>query len=356
MDGLDRWGWDDAWAARFAAVAGDGNVPARVVIEHRELYVIRGPHGEGTAEVSGRFRHHAAGRGDYPAVGDWVAVRPPPADGPAVIDAVLPRTNRLSRTAPGDASEEQVLAANLDVLFLVASLNRDLNPRRLERLLTAAALPRCQSVLVLTKSDLCDDPAAVAADLAVSLGVPAHPVGALTGDGLDALAPYLAGDRTVALLGSSGVGKSTLLNRLLGEELLATGPIRADDDRGRHTTTHRELVRLPGGGLLLDSPGIREFALWADGSDVDGAFADIAALAAGCAFGDCTHSHEPNCAVRRALDDGSLDAGRFESYQKLQREQAYQEARTDERAARDRKDQERRIHRIYKKIQARKPR
>jgi len=351
---MKLWGWNEDWARCFTNHAEAGSLPGRVSVEHRGLYHYHGPHGEGVASVSGRLRHLATGRADFPAVGDWVALRvsaDPGADtGPAVIEAVLERTNKLSRKSAGESGEEQLLAANLDVLFLVSSLNLDLNLSRLERFLAAAALPGCQPVLLLTKSDLCDSPAAAALDLRARLGdVPVHAVSALTGDGLGALAPYLSGGRTAAMLGSSGVGKSTLLNRLLGLDRQEVNPVRADDDRGRHTTTRRELVALPTGGLLIDSPGIRELQLWAEGADVDAAFDDVARLAEGCPFTDCSHVHEPNCAVLRALAEGRLDQARYDNFQKLRRELAYEEARTDSRAARERKEQERRSHRIYQK-------
>jgi ribosome biogenesis GTPase len=350
LEALKRWGWNDDWAGRFTNHAEAGCVPGRVSVEHRGLYHYNGPHGEGVAAVSGRLRHLAVGRADFPAVGDWVALRFSADAGPAVIEAVLERTNKLSRKSAGESGEEQLLAANLDVLFLVTSLNLDLNPSRLERFLAAAALPACQPVLLLTKSDLCDAPAAAALDLRARLGdVPIHAVSALTGDGLDALAPYLNDRRTAAMLGSSGVGKSTLLNRLLGLDRQEVRPVRADDDRGRHTTTRRELVALPSGGLLIDSPGIRELQLWAEGADVGAAFDDVARLAEGCPFSDCSHVHEPRCAVLRALAEGRLDQARYDSFLKLRRELAYEEARTDGRAARERKEQERRIHRIYQK-------
>lgn len=355
MEALERWGWDATWDERFADHAALGCVPGRIGAEHRGLYHYHGPGGEGTASVSGRLRHQALGRVDFPAVGDWVALRGPFDAGSAVIEAVLARTNKLSRKAPGDDAQEQLLAANLDVLFLITSLNLDLNPRRIERFLAAAALPGCRHVLVLTKSDLCDAPGEIAEGLRARLGgVPVHAVSALAGDGLDTLATYLPRGRTGAMLGTSGVGKSTLLNRLVGAERQEVRPIR-EDDRGRHTTTHRELVELPSGGLLIDSPGIRELQLWADGSDVDAAFEDVSQLATGCPFADCTHTHEPRCAVRRAVAEGLLDEARYGSYLKLRKELEHEEARTDGRLARERREKERRLHREYEKHKRRKP-
>jgi ribosome biogenesis GTPase len=267
-----------------------------------------------------------------------------------VIEAVLDRNNKLSRKSAGESGEEQLLAANLDVLFLVTSLNLDLNPSRLERFLAATALPACQPVLLLTKSDLCDSPDTAVSDLRARLGdVAVHAVSALTGDGLDELTPYLSGMKTAAMLGSSGVGKSTLLNRLLGIARQEVNSVRAEDDRGRHTTTRRELVALPSGGLLIDSPGIRELQLWAEVADVDAVFNDVARLAEGCSFADCSHVHEPRCAVLGALAEGELDLARYESFMKLRRELAYEEARTDGRVARERKEQERRTHRLSQK-------
>lgn len=355
MEALVQFGWDATWAEHFTSLAAEDCVPGRVSVEHRGLYHYYGSQGEGVAQISGRLRHLACGRADFPAVGDWVALRTAGNTGQAVIEAVLPRTNKLSRKVPGEATQEQILAANLDVLFLVTSLNRDLNPRRIERFLAAAALPDCQTVLVLTKSDLCDSPEEVVTDLNTQLGgVSLHAVSALTGDGLEALATYLGHSRTAAMLGTSGVGKSTLLNRLVGREWQAVQSIREDDDRGRHTTTHRELVPLPSGGLLIDSPGIRELQLWLEGTDVDAAFEDISRLAAECSFGDCSHTHEPRCAVQVALAHGLLDEARYHSYLKLRKELEYAETRTDPRAARERKEQERRIHRVYGKQERRK--
>jgi ribosome biogenesis GTPase len=354
---LEGLGWGPVWAARFAPHARPGLLAGRISAEHKELYHFYAAHGEGSARVSGRLRHAASGRVDFPAVGDWVVLQAAEKDGPAVIHHVLPRTNLFSRKAPGDVTDEQILAANLDTVFLVTSLNRDLNPRRLERYLTAARAPDLQPVLLLSKSDLCDRPAeAVAQVRSLAPDVPVHAVSGRTGEGLDELLPYLGFGRTVALLGSSGVGKSTLLNRLLGSDQQSVQEIREDDDRGRHTTTRRELVRLPQGGLLIDNPGLRELQVWDEGADLDGTFADVAALAERCRFADCRHEREPGCAVRQALADGTLAQERFANYVKLQRELAYLETRRDERAERARKEEWKRIHRIYNKVHRRRER
>jgi ribosome biogenesis GTPase len=344
---LASLGWNDDWAARFGPHAAAGLFPGRVCVEHKELYRVCSERGEAPAEVSGRLRYQACGRGDFPAVGDWVALAQASGD-LAVIHAVLPRRYKFARKAPGGPAEEQIVAANLDTLFVVTSLNRDLNLRRLERYL-AAASRQVAPVLLLSKSDLCECPDdAVERVRALLPAVSVHAVSALSGAGLEALAPYLGQGRTVALVGSSGVGKSTLLNRLLGRDALAVQPIREDDDRGRHTTSHRQLVALPQGGLLIDNPGMRELQLW-DEADLDGTFADVAELAAACRYADCSHDHEPGCAVRRAIEEGALDEARLESYFKLRREQEYLERRCDPQAERERKERDKRIHRVMNK-------
>jgi ribosome biogenesis GTPase len=324
---LKDLGWDSAWEDEFEPHDRDGLVPARVAVRHHGPCVLLTEHGELGGIPAGRLREE-----ELPAVGDWVAARPLPGERKALVEAVLPRRSAFVRKEAWRRTAAQVVAANVDVVFLVSSFGHDLNPRRLERYLTAAWESGSRPVIVLTKTDLY--PGEVAAGLAeieaIAFGVSVHPLSGITGEGLEALDPYLEPGRTIALLGSSGVGKSTLVNRLAGRDVLTTREIRADG-RGRHTTTHRELVPLPGGGLLLDTPGMRELQLWAGEDSLDGAFADVAELAAGCRFSDCEHRTEPGCAVQGALADGSLDRERWLSYGKLQRELRALEIRQDGR-------------------------
>ena len=316
---LARLGWTPAFEDHFAPQAADGLEPARVAVEHRDAYLLYTASGERPAELSGRLRHAAAHRDDLPAVGDWVAVT---ASDPALVQAVLPRRTKFSRLAANDHGRtiEQVVAANVDIVFLTAGLDGDLNVRRLERYLTLGWESGAEPVVVLTKADLCDDVEGAVLEVeSVAVGVPVHAVSNLTGEGVEALAGYFAGDRTVAALGSSGVGKSSLVNRLAGQELMATGELRADG-RGRHTTTNRQLLVLPGGGLFLDTPGMRELRLWESEGGLAAAFDDLAEVAARCRFADCAHESEPGCAVRSAIAEGALDPERLTSWRKLQGE------------------------------------
>ena len=330
---LIRYGWNDELEKALEPYAGDGLVPARVTAEHRGAYELATEAGEVTGELAGRLRHDAGSQAELPAVGDWVLARPRPAESRASVHAVLPRRTKFSRKTPLLASEEQVVAANVDVVFLVSALTRDLNPRRIERYLVLAWESGADPVVVLNKSDLSAD---VAADVRrvedVALGVPIHVTSTLAGRGLDELERYFAGNRTVALLGSSGVGKSTLVNRLVGSDVQTTKEIRADG-RGRHATTHRQLIPLPSGGLVLDTPGMRELQLWEAPEGIDGTFDDIARLAESCRFRDCRHRNEPGCAVLAALADGTLAPDRLESHRALERELAHLERKRDQRAA-----------------------
>lgn len=334
MYALQELGWTESHRTDFEPHAAAGLLPARVAAQHRGAYVLFSELGELRADTAGRLAHEAAGAGDLPAVGDWVAVAARPDEGAATIRHVLPRTTKFSRKVALHAAEEQVLAANVDTVFLLMSLNADYNLRRLERYVATAWDSGAQPVVVLTKTDLCDDVAKRVLEVEAAVyGVPVHAISSLTGDGLDLVRSHLAPGRTVALLGSSGVGKSTLVNTLAGAELLATQAIREDDDEGRHTTRHRQLVLLPGGGLVLDTPGLRELQLWEVGDGVSETFADIEELATRCRFGDCAHRHEPGCAVKAAIEDGTLPFARWASYKKLQRELAHLERRLDKRLA-----------------------
>jgi ribosome biogenesis GTPase len=325
-------GWNARTESLFVPHRGRGLEPARVAREDRDRYAVLDESGARSAELAGRLRHDARTRAELPAVGDWVALRPGAASS-AVIEAVLPRASSFVRKVAGDTTEEQVVAANVDTVFLVSGLDGDFNPRRIERYLAAAWESGAEPVVVLNKADLAADlDARIAEAEAAAPGAAVVPLSALAGDGLGALAAWLAPGRTVALIGSSGVGKSTLVNALLGTERQATAAVREDDSRGRHTTTHRELVPLPGGALLLDTPGMRELQLWGDEESLDGAFPDIAGLAASCRFRDCRHEAEPGCAVLGAVDSGRLDGGRLVSWRKLQRELARLAARTNARA------------------------
>lgn len=329
---LPSLGWNARFEESFTEHRTRGLIPARVAREDRDRYVVLDESGARPAELAGRLRHEARTRADMPAVGDWVAVRPGAAS-PAIIEAVLPRTSAFVRKDVGDAAIEQVVAANVDTVFLVSGLDLDYNPRRIERYLAAAWESGATPVVVLNKADLDPDRDARVAEVeALAPGAAVIAVSALEGDGIAALEPWLQPGRTVALLGSSGVGKSTLVNALLGEERLATGAVRAHDSRGRHTTTHRELVVLPGGALLLDTPGMRVLKLWGDEGSVDVAFPEIASLAEGCRFRDCRHESEPGCAVLAAEADGTLAADRLASWRKLQREAHWLATRVDARA------------------------
>ncbi len=342
---LQDLGWDAFFAEAFQPYEDDNLIAARVAARHHGPFEL-------LTEL-GRLGGVPAGkRGDdeLPAVGDWVAVRPLDGERKAVIEAVLPRRSSFSRKEAWKRTTEQIVAANVDTVFLVTAFGGDLNPRRLERYLTAAWDSGSTPVIVANKLDLAVDPVAeLAAVEAVSIGVPVLAVSASSGEGMDELEAHLAPGRTIALLGSSGVGKSTLVNRLAGAELMLTRPIREDDGRGRHTTTHRELVVLPGGGLVIDTPGLRELQLWADEAVLDSTFAEIAELAVGCRFSDCSHEHEPGCEIKRALADGSLPKERFASYRKLQREIRALEIRKDARLKSEARKQWRRHERRMRK-------
>jgi ribosome biogenesis GTPase len=343
---LEELGWDAFFAEAFEPYGKDNLIPARVSARHHgpcELFTELGPMG---GIPSGKLSDE-----ELPAVGDWVAVRPVEGEKKAVIEAVLPRRTSFTRKEAWQRTVAQVVAANVDTVFIVTAFGFDLNPRRLERYLTAAWDSGANPVIVVNKSDVAEDAEAELLEVEpVVMGVPVHAVSAVTGAGLEALDPYLGVGRTIALLGSSGVGKSTLVNRFAGREVLATGAIRSDG-RGRHTTSHRELVPLASGAVLLDTPGMREFQLWADEEVLETTFGEISELAADCRFTDCSHEQEPGCEVRRALEDGSLSQERFQSYRKLQRELRALEIRKDGRLRSEARKERARFARSQRKIQ-----
>jgi ribosome biogenesis GTPase / thiamine phosphate phosphatase len=329
---LEALGWDDQRSEEFEQYRADGLLPARVAVQHRGAWDVLAEAGQLRCDVPGRLAHEAATNAELPVVGDWVAVDSRPAEQAGTIRAVLPRRTKFSRKTAWQAAEEQVLCANVDVVFVVTSLNEDFNLRRIERYLTLAWESGAQPVIVLTKADLHPKPElAVAEAESVAFGVPVHAVSVPRAQGLDEIRGHLRRGVTAVLLGSSGVGKSTLVNALAGNELLATQEIRGDG-RGRHTTTRRQLVLLPDGGLVIDTPGLRELQLWEAEEGLEEAFEDVVELETQCRFSDCRHETEPGCAIQAALADGRLSAERWESFRKLERELEHLERRLDKRA------------------------
>jgi len=336
---LSELGWNLEFAAAYEPWRSKAHVhPGRVAIEFNQIFRIYVEDGELDAITAGRLKHRARGRAELPAVGDWVAVRKRPEEDRGVIMAVLPRRSAFTRRAAGEPTGEQVVAANVDVVFVVMGLDRDYNVRRLERYLVMARESGASPVILLTKPDLCSDLAAHLREVTSFAGdIVVHVVNPKRGEGLEQLQGDLGPGTTAALLGSSGVGKSTLINRLVGAEVLRTREVRASDSRGRHTTTHRELVVLPGGGLVIDTPGMRELQLWDAGDSVRETFDEIEALAPECHFTDCRHRDEPRCAVKAAVAEGKVDAGRLESYLKVQEELATLARQQEERARKTRR-------------------
>ena len=345
-------GWDEQFAAAFDALSlGADTEPARVAIEFNYLYRLWSRRGPLEATASGRLKHHAISRSQLPAVGDWVAVRRRANQEKGAIVAVLPRRGAFSRRMAGSVTDEQVVASNVDVVFVVMGLDADFSVRRLERYLLLAHESGAKPVVILTKPDLSDEAGArVAAVTSVAGGVPVHVVNPRLRVGLEQVVAYLGSGCTGALLGSSGVGKSTIINGLAGENIRKTGEVRESDQTGRHTTSHRELIILPNGGLIIDTPGMRELQLWDAGDAVRETFDDIENLAGSCQFTDCRHRDEPRCAVKNAVADGRLQADRLAGYLKLQDELLALARQQDERALLEQKRQSRIMGKAVKKF------
>jgi ribosome biogenesis GTPase len=349
---LKELGWDSYFDESFQEYRSRGLLPARVAQQHRSLYTVYSEGGEFAAEVSGKLRFEACSKQNLPAVGDWVAIKPGEHGSNAIIHGVLPRKSAFLRKVAWVKTESQALAANVDVVFLVMGLVKDFNLRRMERYITLAWESGALPVVVLNKADLCAEVDARLAEVGtVAFDIPTHAVSARDGTGLDAVVTHLGPGRTGALLGSSGVGKSTLINRLLGYDRLATGEVREADGRGRHITACRELVMLPGGGIVIDTPGMRELQLWADGDSLKGSFDDIQELAVECRFRDCEHETEPGCAVKQAIEEGRLGGKRLKSYKKLRRELDVLAARKDQRARLDHRAKQKQLARRIRQMQ-----
>jgi ribosome biogenesis GTPase len=348
---LQDLGWNEFHKNNYDAVKTGDTFPARVAIAQREKYRLYGEAGPVTADIRGKLRFEASSASDLPVVGDWVTAKMRPEGGAADITAILPRFSKFSRKEAGETSGEQVLVANIDTVFLVSGLDGDFNVRRLERYLALAFESGAKPVIVLNKTDKCADVAeCVRQAEAAGPGIPVIALSAIGSAEISGLEQYVPRGNTVAFLGSSGAGKSTIINRLLGEERQKVGAVRASDSRGRHVTTSRELIALPGGGLVIDNPGMRELQLWLDGDALDGTFADVKELASKCKFGDCTHAGEPGCAVKAAIEQGVLDQKRFDSYLKLKKEERYLATR---REAKDRNEKiiwEKNISKLVKQV------
>ncbi len=346
LDALEPLGLSGSFRTQFEALADTvepesadhrptaPRAPGRIVLELRGELTVSTAEGDRIARIPGRLRHRAEDPEDLPAIGDWVVVGAREGDGFDTVETILERSSRIVRKTPGERTEQQVVATNVDIVFAVMGLDGDFNPRRLERFLLTIRDSGASPVVVLTKSDLTQD---VGDQLQrvqeVAAGAPVHTVSNSTGEGLAALEQYLEPGVTLALMGSSGVGKSSLVNSLCGEEVMETGAVRTSDDRGKHTTSHRQLVRLPTGALLIDNPGIREIQLWVSQESLESAFPKIWELTAQCRFSDCSHSTEPGCAILAALESGDIPPARWESFVALRQELEDLEAR---RAARRR--------------------
>lgn len=321
---LEELGWNPYFEAYRTENNYSREIMGRVVAEYKHLYKVMTEDGEYLAEVTGKLRYQANNRAMFPAVGDWVVVQGLSGESRKLIVEICPRKSKISRKVAGAVVEEQIIASNIDVLFLVNALNHDFNLRKIERALILAWESGAQPVIILSKGDLCDDIESKIREVeSIALGVPVHVITAIEENGWIEVRPYIESGKTVALYGSSGVGKSTLINSILGQELQRVNEVREGDDRGKHTTTHRELMLIPDGGLIIDTPGMRELQLWDADDGFSSTFEDIDRLVAQCHFGDCKHNNEPGCMVREALASGELEQKRYNNYLKMNKELDY---------------------------------
>ena len=341
-------GWNSFFEKNFVELDHPTLVPARVVEQSRGMYRVRGVRGEYAAQIAGKIRYLAQIREDFPAVGDWVAIVPTDED-QARIECILPRRTNLSRKVAGRELSKQIIAANVDTVFVVSSLNREFNLRRIERYLTIVWDSGASPIVLLNKADLCPDAGAQGNEVQnIAPGVPVLLLSALQGTGVESVQNNISPGETAAFVGSSGVGKSTIINALSGEVSLRVQPVREDDDRGLHTTTSRQMIFLPGGGMVIDTPGMRELQLWDSEEGLSRAFEDIEVLAESCKFRNCAHGGEPGCAVEAAIREGLLIPEHLESHRKLQAELRFQQRKADPELARQEKEKWKKIHKAMR--------